>query len=126
MTFQFYRFCQSWLITLLSIVYTAFAVFTAAHGFSWWLSIIIGIAGFLTIFIPGMNIIHPFVFILFMVLAVCFSLSNITIHFYILLFVLVLYISRTWWMIRFSMKNPETSRDFDIALRNGYKRGPRL
>lgn len=120
--FLFYKFCQSPILTILSNVYAYFSVLTCAHDFPWWASILIGLIATRLWLLPVslLPILHPYGFMLTMLLAIIFSLSNIDVFFYILVGVSVLYVFRFTWMVVYSMRNPQLTTTFDLALRYGY------
>lgn len=122
MNFQFYKFCQSGIVTTSLVLYTFFAVLTGAHGFPWWASILLGLVGVAVGFFPLWAFIYPFLFGLYMLLALFFSLSNITVYFYVLIFVFLLHLVRFFYMARLNVKNPSLGRDYDEAIR--YKLKP--
>ena len=121
MSFRFYKFCQSPIITFLSVIYTFFAVLTVAHGFPWWGSLLLGVVGFFIGLLPYLAAFHPFIFGIYMLLAIGFSVSHITIHFYILIAVFILHVVRCGYILRLCIKDPQLSLKYDTALRYKLK-----
>ena len=115
--FQIYRFSQSPIITFATVVYSIFVLLFVALKFSLIPAIIVSVLAFFVIFIPLVSLIYPVLFTLYTVAALILSGPKSGIHFYILAVILVLNIARFGFMIVFSLKNPNESREFDYILR---------
>lgn len=118
MSYSSYKFCISPVVTAASIAEASYAVFSSAHGLPFWASMLIGIPFFFALFIPLINIFAPAIIGLGMLLAVLFSLSNITIHFYILLAVFALYIIRYGCVFWLNAKHPAAAMEYEAMYRN--------
>ena len=119
MSFRFYKFCQNWLITLITSLFACFIVGNTLFDFDWLGSLIISIIATVICFLPIISIFYPFLIGVYLVLACVGTFPNVS--FYISLILLVIHIIRMYSMLTFARKNPALSLEYDKAIRYGYK-----
>lgn len=119
MSFKFYKFCQSGLITILSAVFAMFYTLSISGSTSWWLGLIIAIAATIIGFVPPLGLIYPLTFGVFILVALVKSYIFSSHFFWILLILLILHIVRFVAMLTFARANPEKSLQYDEAIRYG-------
>lgn len=117
MSFLLYKFSQSPMITFISVAYEMFALLFFGLRLHVVLSAILAVVAFLVIFIPVISIFYPILFTGYMVAAVFIVPSEVSPHHAILIFVLLLTIARFAYMIIFTIRHPDLSRDYDMYLR---------
>lgn len=117
MSYKFYKFCMSPIVTFASVGCAAYAVFYETYGLPFWATLLLGIPFVLVFFV--LPLFAPAILILGMLVGILTALSNITVYFWMLLFVFASYLIRigsTFWL---AIKNPELSLQYETMYRSG-------
>lgn len=119
MSFKFYKFCQSGLITFLTAVFSMFYTLSISGKISWWLGLIIAVAATAIGFVPPLGMVYPLTFSVFIIIALIRSYLFSSGFFWLLLSLLIVHIVRFVAMLTFAAANPEKSLQYDEAIRYG-------
>lgn len=119
MSFRFYKFCQSGIITFLSSIFALTYLLLSLTDFSLLVSIVLAIAGTFLCFLPIVSFFYPFIIAIYFIMAIIFSPLYEGIYFYLLLGFFILHLVRFISMFSFVAKNPTLSKDYDAAIRYG-------
>ena len=120
MSFKFYKFCQSGLITILCSLYAVFMLIARSTDLPLWWALVICVFATIICFLPIISIFYPLIIAGYIIAAVLLSLPVRDLHFYVLLALLVLHVVRFISMLTFAYKNPQLSKEYDAAIRYGY------
>lgn len=120
MSFKFYKFCQTGVLTFPTAIFAATSLIYNITEIAWCGCLLIGVLIPALTFLPIISLLYPFTIAVYLVAAIATLSGNETLK-YILIAVLILHIIRSVSMLYFSWKDPETSRAYDTAIRNGYK-----
>ena len=119
LSFKFYKFCQSALITFITSLYACFMTGYSLFNFPWWGALIFSIVATIICFLPIISIFYPLLIGVFLILSCIGTFPGITFFFSIV--IAVLHIVRMYSMLSFAKKNPQKSLEYDTAIRYGYK-----
>ena len=120
MSFRIYKFCQTGAITVPTAIFAATSLIYNVTDIAWWGCLLIGVLITVITFLPIISIIYPFTIAAYLIASIATSSDDETLKF-ILIVALILHIIRSVSMLYFSWKDPETSRAYDAAIRNGYR-----
>lgn len=120
MSFKFYKFCQSALITIPCVVFSATLFLCNISEIHLLLCLLIGVFATFFWFLPILSFFYPIAFTGYIIAALVSSFSGSSWQTPLLIALLILHIVRLVCMLTFAYKNPETSQMYDTAIRNGY------
>ena len=119
MSFKFYKFCQNWIITVVTAVFSMFYTLSLSGTIPWWLGIILSVVATIIALVPPLGIFYPLTFGVFILVALIRAYLRSSLFFWVLLILLLLHIIRNVAILTFARSNPEKSLQYDEAIRFG-------
>ena len=119
MSFKFYKFCQSPLITIPCVIFAATLFLCNISEMHFLSCLLLGIVATFLWFLPILSFFYPIAFTGYIIAALVSSLSSQSWQIPVIIALLTIHIVRLVCMLNFAYKNPETSQMYDASIRSG-------